>query len=585
MGKLYNTFIRLFPYLKRYRRKLIVGTIFIILGNAIGVLNPKVVQRAIDYLSKDIEITQLLIYAGLVVLIALGQGVFRFLMRQTVIVGSRMIENDFRNDVFAHLQKMSARFFQSMPTGDIMSRMTNDLNAVRSVLGPGIMYSINTIVTFIFVIWMMLTISPKLTLIGLVPIPIMAFFVYRFGMKIHERYKKIQAHFSKISTKAQENLSGIRIVKSYVQEDSEIKDFNRLNQEYIDKNMAFVRVYAAFHPMMMFIVGLGVVLVLLMGGILIVNDTISLGEFVAFSLYQAMLVWPSIALGWVVGIFQQGAASMERINDILEQDPDIFDEKTALKIDTIYGDIRFSRLNFSYNTDGPKVLENISFHVAPGKILAIVGRTGSGKSSIMNLLNRTYNPRRGTIFIDGHDILDIPLSILRQHMGYIPQETFLFSETIAENLVFGIENIDQATIEASAEYAEIHESIMDFPEKYETLLGERGINLSGGQKQRISLARAIIREPKILLLDDALSAVDTLTEEKILNNLKKVMENKTCIWISHRISAIKNADHIIVLDDGRILEEGTHNELLANGSIYADLFEKQQLEEQLDLVE
>jgi len=585
MRKLYNTFIRLFPYLHRYRRKLMIGTLFIVLGNGIGVLNPRVVQQAIDYLSEDIEVGQLLIYAGMVILIASAQGLFRFLMRQTVIVGSRQIENDFRNDLFAHLQKMSARFFQSMPTGDIMSRMTNDLNAVRSVLGPGIMYSINTVVTFMFVIWMMLTISLRLTLIGLVPIPIMAFFVYRFGMKIHERYKKIQAHFSKISTKAQENLAGIRIVKSYVQEESEIEDFNLLNREYIEKNMAFVKVYAAFHPMMMFIVGIGVVLVLLVGGMLIVQNTITLGEFVAFSLYQAMLVWPSIALGWVVGIFQQGAASMERINDILDQAPDIADGSSAKKIDTICGEIRFSGLSFSYAPDAPGVLEDVSFHVAPGKILAIVGRTGSGKSTIMNLLTRTYNPPRGTVFIDGHDILDIPLFTLRQHIGYIPQETFLFSESIVENLVFGIESVDQKTIETAAVYAEIHESILEFPDKYDTLLGERGINLSGGQKQRISLARAIIRAPKILLLDDALSAVDTLTEEKILQNLKKVMENKTCVWISHRISAIKNADYTIVLDNGRIIEEGTHDELLAIGGVYSDLYEKQQLEEQLDLVE
>ncbi len=585
MRKLYNTFIRLFPYLNRYRRKIILGTLFIVLGNGIGVLNPRVVQQAIDYLAEDIEVGQLLLYAAMVVLIASAQGLFRFLMRQTVIVGSRQIENDFRNDLFAHLQKMSARFFQSMPTGDIMSRMTNDLNAVRSVLGPGIMYSINTIVTFVFVIWMMLTISLRLTLIGLVPIPIMAFFVYRFGMKIHERYKKIQAHFSKISTKAQENLAGIRIVKSYVQEESEIEDFNLLNREYIEKNMAFVRIYAAFHPMMMFIVGVGVVLVLLVGGMLIVQNNITLGEFVAFSLYQAMLVWPSIALGWVVGIFQQGAASMERINDILDQAPDITDEPSVKEIDTICGEIQFSGLSFSYTQDGPTVLEDISLHVAPGKILAIVGRTGSGKSTIMHLLTRTYNPPRGTVFIDGNDILDIPLFTLRQYIGYIPQETFLFSESIIDNLVFGIESVGQKTVETAASYAEIHESILEFPDKYDTLLGERGINLSGGQKQRISLARAIIREPKILLLDDALSAVDTLTEEKILQNLKKVMENKTCVWISHRISAIKNADYTIVLDNGRIIEEGTHDELLAIGGVYADLYEKQQLAEQLDLVE
>jgi ATP-binding cassette subfamily B protein len=543
-----------------------------------------VVQHAIDYLAVDIEEEQLLIFAGLVVLIAVIQGIFRFLMRQTIIVGSRMIENDFRNDLFAHLQKMSSRFFQNMPTGDIMSRMTNDLNAVRSVLGPGIMYSINTIITFVFVVWMMIYINPFLTLVGLLPIPLMAFFVYRFGMKIHKRYKEIQAQYSRISTKAQENLSGIRIVKSYVQEDFEIKDFNRLNLEYIEKNMAFVRIYAAFHPMMMFIVGLGVILVLFVGGIQIVEETISLGEFVAFTLYMGMLVWPSIALGWVVGIFQQGAASMERINVILNTTAEIADDEKTRAVTTIEGNISIRDLSFSYNED-IELLKNISVDIATGRILAIVGKTGSGKSTLINLLTRTYDPPRGTIFIDDIDICEIPLKTLREYMGYIPQETFLFSDTIKENIMFGVEGLEEDKIVSAAQIAQIHDSILEFPDQYETILGERGINLSGGQKQRVSIARAIIKNPRILLLDDALSAVDTITEERILSQLRGVMVDKTCVWISHRISAIKDADKIIVLDAGKIVEEGSHEELLAMAGIYSELYEKQKLEEALDLAE
>lgn len=528
---------------------------------------------------------QLLIYAGLIVLIALVQGVFRFLMRQTIIVGSRLIENDFRNDLFAHLQKMSANFFQNMPTGDVMSRMTNDLSAVRMVLGPGIMYSVNTIFTLIFVMAMMLSINPLLTLIGFIPIPLMTFFVYRFGLQIHKRYKEIQVQYSRISTKAQENLAGIRIIKSYVREAYEVEEFNLLNKEYIDKNMAFVRVYAAFHPMMMFIVSLGLILVLLIGGRQIVNATISLGEFVAFTLYLGMLVWPSIALGWVVGIFQQGAASMERINVILDTRPEIHDEPVRLPVNNIKGHIAIRDLTFSYDQSRTPVLKDINLEIESGTILAIVGRTGCGKSTVMNLLTRTYDPPPGTIFIDGVDIRQIPLQVLRQYTGYIPQETFLFSDTIKENITFGIQAVGEESIVEAAQVAQIHDSITEFPEKYDTLLGERGINLSGGQKQRVCIARAIIKQPKILLLDDALSAVDTLTEERILENLRGVMKNRTCIWISHRISAIKAVDKIIVLDKGRIVEEGTHQELLILGGLYADLYEKQKLEEALDLAD
>lgn len=573
------------PYLIRYRAKILIGTFFIVIGNAIAILNPIVVKNAIDYLEQDIEIKQLLIYAGFVILIAFGQGVFRFLMRQTVIVGSRLIENDFRNDLFAHMQKLSARFYQNMPTGDIMSRMTNDLNSVRAVLGPGIMYSINTIVTFVFVVWMMLIHSPMLTLVGLLPIPFMAVLVYKFGKQIHKRYQKIQAQLSKISTKAQENFSGIRIVKSYVQEDYEIDDFNKLNWEYVEKNMSFVRVFAAFHPMMHFIVGIGVILVLFVGGIQIVEGVITLGEFVAFTLYLGMLVWPSIALGWVVGIFQQGAASMERINVILDTAPEIIDDEQTRDVDQITGHIQIKNLTFAYDDKSEPALKNINLTVEAGTILAVVGRTGSGKSTLMNLLTRNYDPQPDSILIDGLDIREIPLQTLRQNIGYIPQETFLFSDTIENNISFGLKTAEEAQIRRATGISQIHTSIEEFTEKYQTLLGERGINLSGGQKQRISIARAVVKQPKILLLDDALSAVDTITEEKILDRLRGEMQNKTCVWISHRISALQDADKIVVLDEGEIIEEGTHEELLEMDGLYRDLYEKQKLEEALDLVE
>lgn len=569
----------------RYKGRLTLGFIFIVTGNFVGVLNPMVVNRAIDYLREDVVISRLLEYAGLVILITLVLGIFRFMMRRTVIVVSRLVENDLRNDLFSKLQSLSRAYYLRNSTGDIMSRLTNDLNAVRSVLGPGLMYSVNTIATFIFVIIMMLRINPGLTALALLPVPLMAVVVNRVGSKIQKRYLAVQNQFARISTKVQENLSGIRIVKSYVLEEPEIEDFNRMNRDYITKNMAYAKIYAAFHPSMMLIIGMGIALILWYGGKLIIKDVITLGEFVAFNLYLSMLVWPSIALGWVLGIFLQGSAALQRLNLIIKADPDIFDNEGVRNIAEIRGDLRFKNLNFSYPTTDQQVISDVSLDIPAGQIIALVGRTGSGKSTLMHLITRTFDPDKGTLFVDNNDIIDIPLHDLRKQIGYIPQDTFLFSDSIRNNIAFGVEEVTQEEVEWAATMARMHDAITEFPKGYDTVLGERGINLSGGQKQRLAIARAIIKQPRILLLDDALSAVDTVTEEAILNNMRIVMQGKTCLWVSHRMSSIQTADRIVVIDDGAIREQGTHDELMAMNGIYADMYEKQRLEESLSLAE
>lgn len=568
-----------------YKKKLIFGFFCIILSNLLGIINPKIVSKAIDYFKTDIKPDHLLAFAGALIGITIILGFFRFLTRRTVIVVSRLIENDMRNDLFAKLQSLSSSFYQRNNTGDIMARLTNDLNAVRSVLGPGLMYTVNTIATFIFVIIMMLTISPLLTAMAMIPVPLMVIVVNYFNRQINKSYTAVQAQYASISTKAQENLAGIRIVKSYVLEKLELDSFNLLNQDYIRKNMRYVKYNAAYRPSMMLIVGLGVVIILLFGGRMIINNVITLGEFVAFNLYLGMLVFPSIALGWVMGIFYQGVASMNRLDYILSAESDLVEERSQDKLTSMLGQIEFKNLTFTYPGSDEPVIKNFSLMVPPGNIIAVVGKTGTGKTTLMQLLTRTFDPPDGTLFIDNLDIKEVSLKQLRGHIGYIPQDTFLFSDTIRNNIAFGVAEADQEKIEQAAQIAQIHQSVLEFPNGYDTILGERGINLSGGQKQRVAIARAILKEPKILLLDDALSAVDTITEEAILDDLRSIMKDKTCFWISHRISSIKNADHIIVLDQGEIAEQGTHESLLLNNGIYADLFEKQQLEESLNLVE
>jgi ATP-binding cassette subfamily B protein len=569
-------------YLLRYRRKLYWGTIFVLLTNIFKIANPKIVQKAIDTLQQSFQMTQIGNYAILIVCISFIQGFFLFLMRRTIIVASREIENDLRNDLFWKLEGLSSSFYSQMPTGDIMSRVTNDMNAVRMVLGPGIAYSINTIMAFLFVIPMMLYISPVLTGLALIPFPIMALLVNRFGKAINKRYEKIQAQLAAISTFVQENLSGVAIIRAFVREKQQEAEFFKLNNDYMHKNLSFARVYAAFHPSLMLIIGFAVLLVLLGGGKLVIDQTISIGELTAFMLYLGMLVWPSIALGWVIGLFQQGIASMKRIRNILDAVSDINEGPIILSPTAVEGKIEFKNLDFKYE-DTP-VLDNINLVIHPRSTLGILGQTGTGKTTLVRLIPHLYPIERGQLYIDGHDINDYQLSSLRQQISYVTQDTFLFSDTLHNNIAFAKPDATQEEVIQAAEIAAIHDEILEFPEGYDSYLGERGINLSGGQKQRVSIARAILAEPKILILDDAFSALDTYTEENILQNLKNLFPDKTVILISHRISTLQNADHIVVLDQGQIAEEGRHSELLRLNGLYAHIHQKQLLELEIESV-
>ncbi|HTC93592.1 MAG TPA: ABC transporter ATP-binding protein [Terriglobales bacterium] len=569
------------PYFWRYRWGFVWGALAVLLTNGIWVLFPQVIKRAVDDLNTGVTRHKLVYYSLLLVAIALTKGIFQYLTRWKLIGISREIEFDLRNDMFRHLEGLSYSYYQRTRTGDIMARATNDLNAVRMMLGPAIMYSANTIVFTAAALVFMWHISPRLTTWAFLPLPLVSIIVQYFGRRIHERFERIQAMFSDISARAQENFSGVRVLRAYVQEKAEIEAFEGANQEYIRRSLLLVRLMGMLWPTLELLLGLSVVLVLWLGGREVLLGRMTVGDFVAFNTYMVQLTWPIIALGWVLNIFQRGTASMGRINEIFAEKPEItdslaFQDKPS---EAIRGEIEFRGLDFSYN--GVPVLRNVDLKVPAGTSLAVVGPTGSGKSTLVNLIPRIYDAAPGMVLIDGRPIREFPLADLRRSIGFVPQETFLFSDSIRENIALGKEEASDAAIHDAATAANIASDIEEFPEKYSTMVGERGITLSGGQKQRTAIARAILRDPRILILDDALSSVDTHTEERILSHLREVMQGRTTIFISHRVSTVRNADRIAVLHDGSIVESGTHDELVARNGYYTDLYNKQLLEEEL----
>jgi ATP-binding cassette subfamily B multidrug efflux pump len=520
---------------------------------------------------------------------SLLEAIFLFLMRKILIGISRYLEYDLRNDLFAHFLGLSRRYYQQHKTGDLMSRATNDMNAVRMLLGPGIMYSANTVLRMCVVLVLMFRISWRLTLFAMIIIPLVSLAVNKFGTLIHDRFEKVQESFSEISARVQENLSGVRVIRSYVQESSEIEQFQELNRDYIRKNLKLIRLWGSFFPLLGALLGLGSVFVLWYGGREVMAGRMTLGDFVAFNAYLGMLSWPMIALGWVVNIVERGTASLGRISQIFEARSEILDNNGAQPEGMQFtgtssplllrGDLEFRQLAFSYN--GVPVLNNINLKIPAGSTFAIVGETGSGKTSLVNLLPRLYNYTTGEILLDGRPLRDYPLAQLRRSIGYVPQETFLFSQTLRENIAFGVENTSEGAIQDAASRAQLLQDVADFPKGFDTLIGERGITLSGGQQQRTAIARALIRDPRLLIMDCALSSVDTVTEERILQALKTVLGGRTSILISHRVSTVRFADQIVVLQGGSIVERGTHEELLQEGGYYAELYQKQLLEEEL----
>jgi ATP-binding cassette subfamily B multidrug efflux pump len=570
------------PYLKRYWKSLAWGGVAVVAYNVVRVLLPLIVGHAIDDMGHGVTQAKIVHHALRLLLVAALSAIFLYTTRQVIIGASREIEFDLRNDLFANLSRQSAGFYHTHRTGDIMARTTNDLNAVRQLLGPAIMYSANCLVFTAAALPFMIHISPKLTLCAVGPLPLASVLVQSFGQRIHRRFERIQAMFSDISAKAQENFSGARLIRAFAQEEAEIASFERANQEYIARSLHLVRLMAMLWPSLELVLGLGLMITLLVGGHEVVSHRISVGEFAAFNVYMVQLIWPMIAIGWVVNLFQRGTASVLRIDELLKQEPAIADVAGLIPVAPIVaGDIEFRDLSFTYATGGPEVLHNINLRIPAGTSLAIVGPTGSGKSTLVGLIPRLHDAPSGAVLVDGHPIRKHSLGELRGNIGFVPQETFLFSDSIAQNIAFGRPDAPYDEILEAATTAHIADEILEFPTGFDTRVGERGITLSGGQKQRTAIARAIVRDPRILILDDALASVDTYTEERILSGLREVMRGRTTIFISHRVSTARNADQIAVLVAGRIEEQGTHDELIARSGYYTALAEKQQLEEEL----
>jgi ATP-binding cassette subfamily B protein len=580
----------------KYRWKLIPGVIFVIISNIFGILPAQVVRLAFNLVTENIGIFQLFdgfgrqsiisgifgsslfLFGVLVLVLSLLRGLFLFFMRQTIILMSRHIEYDMKNEIYNHYQELSLAFFRRHNTGDLMNRVTEDVSRVRMYLGPGIMYAINTVTLFMLAIGVMVSVNAKLAFFSLLPMPILAFTIFYVNNIINTRSEKIQQRLSALSSFVQENFSGIRIIKSYVREDFVRSNFAAESENYKTHSMELVRVQALFYPMMLLLIGLSSIITIYIGGVEVMRGNITPGNIAEFIVYLAQLTFPVISLGWVTSLTQRAAASQKRINEFLKEQPEIVSPNNEQV--NVKGKIEFRNVSFRYPETGIRALENVSFVAEPGQLIAIIGRTGSGKSTIANLLMRMYDTHSGQVLIDDKPIETLNLNSLRSQVGFVPQEVFLFSDTIANNIAFSADTLNMSDVEQAAKDAAVYNNIIEFEEGFATMIGERGVTLSGGQKQRVSIARAIFKQPQILVFDDCLSAVDTKTEEEILNNLGGIMQNKTSIIIAHRISTIKNADKILVLDQGRILEQGTHKQLMTAKGTYFELYEKQLLEEQ-----
>ncbi|QNO13793.1 ABC transporter ATP-binding protein [Alkalicella caledoniensis] len=570
------------PFFKQYKWHYLFGLFWLLLVNIMQLIIPRVLGNLTDQLAiGTLNSDGLIRYAGIICVIAFTIAFSRFMWRIFIIGTSRKLEYFLRNRLVGHLQKLSPAYFNHHKTGDLMAHATNDINAIRMAFGQGVIMITDAVVISVITVFLMINqVGVALTLIAMVPLPFIAIGARMMGKLIHKRFRAVQEAFSNLTDKTQENLSGIRVVKAFVQEGAEIHKFNEASQKHVNSNMRLVKIWGALHPLIQVISTISLLLVLGFGGRAVIYGDISIGDFVAFNSYLGMMIWPMMAIGWVMNVIQRGAASMDRINEILLERPEIRDAKDAQDLQ-VKGEIEFKDLTFSYEKGEP-ALKNINLKISQGKTVAIIGRTGSGKTTLVNLLLRLVNSPEGTLFIDGVDINKIKLKSLRENIGYVPQDNFLFSTSISENIAFALDDYTNTQVTDAAKFAQVYDNIMDFPEKFETMMGERGVTLSGGQKQRVSIARAIIKDPSILILDDSLSAVDTHTEEEILKGLKTIMASRTSIIISHRVSTVKEADEILVMDDGEIIERGTHEQLVEHKGLYYQLHLKQLLEEKLN---